>query len=62
VPALVPVQGAEALLYVSIYEYSFQFFHSILHLCVEKLGCIAGRLKSNSRPARAAGYLKIERS
>jgi hypothetical protein len=44
------VQGAEARLYVSIYEYSFQFFHSILHLCVEKLGRIAGGPKSNSRP------------
>jgi hypothetical protein len=44
------VQGAEPPLDVRIYDYSFQFFHSILHLCVEKLRRIAKALKSNSRP------------
>jgi len=49
------VQGAELPLDLPIYDYSFQFFHSILHRCVEKPRHIATGVKNNSRPMRAAG-------
>jgi len=62
VPALERVQGAEPPLDVSIYEYSFQFFHSILHLCVEKPYRTATGVKNDSRPMRAGGLLNIQKS